>query len=88
MTRANPRNPLYALDRKIKRTRRELRRGIIRLMVNEQNDGQNPIDGQNPPTPTIGQNPHAPAVGLLNPLAPRTISSSESVLFEIIWQKT
>ncbi|KAK8676461.1 hypothetical protein V6N13_142035 [Hibiscus sabdariffa] len=38
-------------------------------MVNGQNNGQNPIEGQNTPAPAIRQEPPAPATGLLIPPA-------------------
>ncbi|KAK8612644.1 hypothetical protein V6N13_092755 [Hibiscus sabdariffa] len=67
MTRANLQHPLYHSDPEIERIRRELRQGIRRIMANRQNNGQNPVEGQNPPAPTIRQEQPAPTAGLLIP---------------------
>ncbi|KAK8584232.1 hypothetical protein V6N13_109628 [Hibiscus sabdariffa] len=71
LPRANPQNPLYPFNPEIERTRRKLRQGIIRIMANGQHNGQNPIEGQNPPAPTIRQEPPAPAARLLIPPSPQ-----------------
>ncbi|KAL4283471.1 hypothetical protein GQ457_16G019310 [Hibiscus cannabinus] len=71
MTRANPWSPIYALDPEIKRPRRELRQRARRLMAHRENNGHNPIEEQEPPTPAIRQQPPAPTEMLLFPPAPQ-----------------
>ncbi|KAK8670685.1 hypothetical protein V6N13_037303 [Hibiscus sabdariffa] len=63
----NPRELLYALDPEIERTQRRLRKEIKVLMGDH--NGQNPVEGQNPPAPAIRQEPPAPAGRLLIPPA-------------------
>ncbi|KAL4368039.1 hypothetical protein GQ457_05G030320 [Hibiscus cannabinus] len=69
MTKANVMCPLYPFDLEIERTRQELQQGFKRIMAHEQNNGQNLIEGQNPPAPAIRQEQPAPAGGLFIPPA-------------------
>ncbi|KAK8715336.1 hypothetical protein V6N13_042672 [Hibiscus sabdariffa] len=67
MTRANPTHPLYPFDPEIERTVKGLQQGIRRLMAN--NNGQNPVDGQNPPAAINRQQPPAQGAGQIMPPA-------------------
>ncbi|KAL4320217.1 hypothetical protein GQ457_18G006420 [Hibiscus cannabinus] len=69
MTRANSQSPLRNLDPKIKRTAHKLRQMARRLMTHGQNNGQNPIEGQNAPAPATRQEPPASTMRLLVPPA-------------------
>ncbi|KAK9032976.1 hypothetical protein V6N11_018018 [Hibiscus sabdariffa] len=52
--RANPNGPIYDLDPEIERTQRDLKRRVRRLMERNGNNGQHPVDGQDPPAPAAG----------------------------------
>ncbi|KAK8972461.1 hypothetical protein V6N11_070836 [Hibiscus sabdariffa] len=52
--RANPSGPIYDLDPEIGRTQRDLKRRVRILMERNGNNGQHPVDGQDPPAPAGG----------------------------------
>ncbi|KAL4278379.1 hypothetical protein GQ457_03G018590 [Hibiscus cannabinus] len=66
MTRANPENPIYELDPEIERTRKELQQRA-RVLKENRNNGQDPIDEQDPPR----QLPPAPAGRAIVPPIPQ-----------------
>ncbi|KAL4388466.1 hypothetical protein GQ457_09G018340 [Hibiscus cannabinus] len=66
MTIANPRNPMYKLDPEIKRTIKELRQRA-RALLAHRNNGQDPVDEQDPPQ----KNPSAPAGRAIVPPIPQ-----------------
>ncbi|KAK8628547.1 hypothetical protein V6N13_009134 [Hibiscus sabdariffa] len=63
MTRENLRNQIYELDPEIERTRKEIRQRARELVAHRGNNGQNPVEEQDPHAPAIRQNPPAPAEG-------------------------
>ncbi|KAK8684196.1 hypothetical protein V6N13_040226 [Hibiscus sabdariffa] len=52
--RANPQGPIYNLDPEIKRTQRDLKRRVRRLMEGNGNNDRQPADGQSLPAPAGG----------------------------------